>query len=186
MREVRAWVEKFDPHSGQWLTSPSRALEDLGPVPYGYIKYRAQFPYKSEPKMFISTIAEDGKKVFLNGKLVEEASNAKPQVEIALPKYAQAGTNTLEISYELFGSPNFGEKLGELKGIESARYGPDARTAWTIDSWQIQRFPAAMRGREIDPEFSVGGWQPSSIGGATSITRMPVAFSWCRRLSVKE
>jgi hypothetical protein len=130
--------------------------------------------------MFITTSADDGKKVFLNGKLVEEASNAKPQVEIALAKYAQAGTNTLEISYELFGSPNFGEKLGELKGIESARYGPDAKATWPIDSWQIQRFPAARRGREIDPEFSVGGWQPASIGGATSSKELLPAFAWCR------
>jgi hypothetical protein len=180
LQEVRTWVEKFDANSGQWLTGPPRALEDLGPVPYGYVKYRAQFPYHAEPKMFISTFAEDGKRVFLNGKLVEEASNAKRQVEFALAKYAQAGTNTLEISYELFGSPNFGEKLGELKGIESARCGADAQAAAAIDSWQIQRFPAARRGREIDPEFSVGGWQPSSIGGATSNKELLPAFTWCR------
>jgi len=180
LREVRTWVEKFDPNSGQWLSSPPRALEDLGPIPYGYVKYRAQFPYNGEPKMFISTSAEDGKKVFLNGKLVPEAANAKTQVEFALAKYAQSGPNTLEISYELFGSPNFGEKLGELKGIESVRYGADAKAAAAVDSWQIQRFPAAMRGKEIDPEFSVGGWQSSSIGGATSTKELLPAFTWCR------
>jgi len=83
-----------DEPCGRWRTSDHS---------YGYVKYRAQFPYKGESKMFISTVAEDVKRVFLNGKLVEEASNAKPQVEIALAKYAQPGTNTLEISYELFG-----------------------------------------------------------------------------------
>ncbi len=180
LQVTRSWVEKFDAKAGQWLSSPLRALEDLGPLPYGYVKYRAQFPYKGEPKMFISTVAEDGKKVFLNGKLVEDASNAKPQVEIALAKYAQAGTNTLEIAYELFGSVNGGDKLGELKGIEAVRYGPNAQATWPIDSWQIQRFPAAMRGREIDPEFSVGGWQPASTGGAPSTKELLPAFTWCR------
>ena len=182
LREVRTWVEKFDASSGEWLTSPLRALEDLGPIPYGYVKYRAQFAYHGEPTMFISTRAEDGKKVFLNGKFLPEASNTKPQVEFSVANYARIGTNTLEIAYELFGSPNFGEKLGELKGLESVRYGADAKSGAAIESWQIQRFPAAMRGRGIDPDFSVGRWQPGSIGGValSADTELLPAFTWSR------
>src|SRR5260370_10317179 len=111
--------------------------------------------------MSISSFADDDRKGVVNGKVVAEASVPTKQVEFPLSSFAQSGTNTIEIAYEAFGSPNFGEKLGELKGIESVRLGNAA-----MDSWQIQRFPAAMRGREIDPAFSVGGWQAALLGGA--------------------
>ena len=58
----------------------------------------------------------------------------------------------MEISYELFGAPNFGENLGELKGLESAGIGADFASAKGLESWQIQRYAALMRGREINPE----------------------------------
>ncbi|PYV06882.1 MAG: hypothetical protein DMG26_02050 [Acidobacteria bacterium] len=189
LNEVETWVEKFDPGSGEWLNSPARALEDLGPIPYGYVKYRAEFSASPESRMAISTFADDAKKVFVNGKLVAEASNSKKQVEFSLSGYAQTGTNTLEIAYELFGSPNFGENIGELKGVESVRCGADLQSATAITSWQIQRFPAAMpaatpaatKTRDIDPNFSLGGWSSSTLaeGGGPSTELVP-AFTWCR------
>jgi len=173
-----AWVEKFDPGAGQWLTGPARALEDLGPVPYGYVKFRAEFNFNGEPRMFVSTLADDAKKVFINGKLAGEAANSKKQVDFPLANYAQAGNNLLEISYELFGAPNGDENLGELKGIASVRIGADPQSARSIESWQIQRFPPPMRGREIDPEFGV--WGPASfLAGAAPAPTVP-AFTWCR------
>lgn len=184
LKQVQSWVEKFDPDSGRWLVGPARPLEELGPLPYSYVKYRAQFPYGGERRMYLSAFANDGKKVFLNGKLVIEASNTKKRLEFSLADYAQAGTNTIEIAYELFGSPNFGGNLGEPKGLESVRYGTDLDSAALIDSWQIQRFPASMRGREVDPEFSVGGWRAGSLGGTEprqgpALDLVP-AFTWCR------
>jgi hypothetical protein len=173
-----AWVEKFDPASGQWLTTPARAIEDLGPVPYGYVKYRAQFNSKGEARMFISTLADDAKMVFINGKLVTEASNSKPQIDFPLTPYAQPGNNLLEISYELFGAPNFGDNLGELKGIDSVRLGDASPSARPLDSWQIQRFPAPMRGREIDSQFGV--WTPASFSGGGGGRPVIPAFTWCR------
>jgi len=179
LSEVETWVEKFDPAAGQWLTTPLRALEDLGPLPYGYVKYRTQFTAGGQPKMFISTVADDAKKVFLNGKFVTEASNAKRQTEIPLDGYAQVGANTLEISYELFGSPNFGENIGELKGIESVRLGADAPSATAIDSWQVQRFPAPMKGREVDPAFAPGA-QAVTLSAIEPAKEPVPAFTWCR------
>src|SRR5438876_6762528 len=38
--------------------------------------------------------------------------------------------------------------IGELKGLESVRYGADLQSATPINSWQIQRFPAAMPDRK--------------------------------------
>ena len=182
LNEVQTWVEKFDPGLGDWLKTPLRPLEDLGAIPYGYVKYRAEFSYSRQAKMFISAFADDAKKVFLNGKLVTEASNVKKQLEFPLVGYAQAGTNTLEIAYELFGSPNFGDRLGELKGLESVRHGADPQSAVAVNSWQIQRMPALMRGRQIDPEFSAGSWTaaaPLSFGGPQEMIPF---FTWCRSM----
>jgi len=179
LNEVEAWEEKFDPHVGTWINTPLRALEDLGPLPYGYVKYRAQFTANGQPNMFISAFADDEKKVFLNGKLVAEASNAEKLVVIPLARNTQAGTNTIEIAYEAFGSPNFGVKLGELKGIEAVRLGTDAQSGTLIDSWQVQLFPAPMKGRELDLAFSHGG-QTATLSGPASSKELAPAFTWCR------
>ena len=179
LSEVETWEEKFDPSVGAWINTPLRALEDLGPLPYGYVKYRAQFSVNGQPKMFISAFADDAKKVFLNGKLVSEASNTKKQVEIPLPENTQAGANLIEIVYELFGSPNFGANIGELHGIESVRVGTDAQTGAAIDSWQVQLFPGPMKGRELDPAFSPRG-QTVSLSGVASSKELTPVFTWCR------
>jgi hypothetical protein len=172
-------VEKFDPATGEWLTGPLHALEDMGAVPYGYVKYRAAFTFNGEPKMFLSTRADDAKKVFVNGKFVAEASNRETLIDFPLAKYAQPGSNLVEISYELFGAPNFGEKLGELKGLESAGIGADFPSARGLESWQIQRYAALMRGREINPQAG-GAWTPASfLGGGENQPPVP-AFTWCR------
>jgi len=180
LNQVQSWTEKFDANSGEWLKSPARPLEELGRVPYGYVKYYAQFSYSGEPTMYVSTFANDFKKVFLNGKLVLEASNAKKQTEFPLAKYAASGSNTIEVSYEAFGSPHFGPSLGELKGIESVRYGRGPNDGPTIENWQIQRFPAPMRGRDIDPEFSVGVWKLAALSEVAPGQGLVPAFTWCR------
>jgi hypothetical protein len=178
LSEGSAWVEKFDPSAGTWLASPLHALEDLGPVPYGYVKYRTQFSSGGESRMFLATFADDTKKVFINGKLVTEAANSEKQVDFSLTNYTQPGDNLLEISYELFGAPNFGENLGELKGVRSVGVGADLPSARDLASWQIQRFAAPMRGRELDPAF--GAWTPASfMAGAGSQPAVP-SFTWCR------
>ncbi len=178
LTEGDAFVEKFDPATGEWLTGPLHALEDLGPVPYGYVKYRASFNFNGEAKMFVSTRADDAKRIFVNGKFVAEASNQEKLIDFPLAKYAQPGANLVEISYALFGAPNFGENLGELKGLESVGIGADFPSAKGLESWQIQRYPTLMRGREINPEAGV--WTPASfLGGAESQSPVP-SFTWCR------
>jgi Glycosyl hydrolases family 35/Beta-galactosidase, domain 2 len=181
LNDLTTWTERFEPGLGTWTPGSLRPLEESGPIPYGYVKYRAEFSASDlSGKLFINAFADDGKKVFLNGKPVPEASVAKTQVEFSLAGYAKAGTNTLEIAYELFGSPNGGEKLGELKGIESARFGADAQSSTAIDSWQVQRFPAPMRGRELDPQFPVRGWKPTSLAPVSPGGELVPAFIWCR------
>ncbi|HEX5484336.1 MAG TPA: beta-galactosidase, partial [Terriglobia bacterium] len=41
--DVERWVEQFDLHSGDWTTGPCQPLEKIGEIPYGYVKYSAQF-----------------------------------------------------------------------------------------------------------------------------------------------
>ncbi|HEV2498438.1 MAG TPA: beta-galactosidase [Terriglobia bacterium] len=178
--QAEMWVEKFDLNTGDWLTSPAQALELMGEIPYGYVKYHAEFEAASTSQMAFSTFADDGKQVFINGKNVKEASNNKPQVQFDASSYLQSGANTLEIAYELFGSPNFGPKMAELKGLEFARVWSDPSKVVTIEPWKIQRVPAAMRGRAIDPEFSVGGWQAASLGSFAPDTNIISAFCWIR------
>jgi hypothetical protein len=181
LNKLATWVERFDPNSGKWEQGAARSLDDFGLLPYGYIKYRTEFSLSdTSGKMFIQTRADDGKKVFLNGKLVPDASVPKTQVEFPLAGFAQPGTNTLEISYELFGNPNFGKEISELKGIESARYGADPQSATPINNWQIQLFPAPMRGRELDPQFPTRDWKPAQIAPAASSRELVPAFTWGR------
>lgn len=181
LNDVTTWTDRFDRASGKWLESPLRPLEDLGPIPYGFVKYRAEFSSSgSQGKMFIKTFDDDGKQVFVNGKLVKEASVAKNDVEAALAGIAQQGANTVEIVYELFGSYNGGEKMGNLKGIESVRIGADAQSAVAIKTWQIQPSPPPMRGRVLDPKLSTRGWKQASLASYGSGKELVPAFTWCR------
>jgi hypothetical protein len=180
IREVQISVERFDTSVGSWITTPARALEELGPIPYGYVKYRAEINFNNQPKMYISAFTNDGKKVFVNGKLVPEASRAEKFVEFATAAYFNPGANRLEISYELFGSTEFGDEvqMSELKGISSVRLSADPSST-AVEKWQVQCFPAARRGRTVDPDFSFGAWTTVGLGGAAGSELLP-AFAWCR------
>jgi hypothetical protein len=174
-------VERFGNTAGEWLATPLRPLDDLGALPYGYVKYRAQFSYAGEPRMFLTAFSDDGKKVFLNGKLAPEASKTAKSLDLALAGYVRPGANHIEIAYEQFGNPNFGEGIGEMKGLEAVRLGRDESSAKPVQNWQVQRFPAIMQGRNLDVHFTGEGWEqgPSAVGGNASSGIVP-AFTWCR------
>jgi Glycosyl hydrolases family 35/Beta-galactosidase, domain 2 len=181
LKAEETWVERFNPGVGEWHSSPLRPLDDLGPLPYGYVKYVAQFEYRGEPRMFLRAFADDGKKVFVNGRLVPEASKPLTNVDFALgTDAAPSAANRIEIAYELFGAPNFGEQLSEMKGIDSVRYGNDEALAAPIENWKIQCFPAAMRGRRVDPNFAAhSAGAPPASGTPIHGGIVPV-FTWCR------
>ena len=182
IKAVQTSVEHFDTKLGNWITSPARVLEDIGPIPYGYVKYKAHLKFNNESKMYISTFTDDGKKVFLNGKYVPEASNPDKFMEFSPSPYLTPGDNTVEISYELFGSTEFGDEvqMSELKGVSSVRLSGDPETSTKVESWQIQTFPASMRGREVDPDFSFGAWNTATLGAASPTQDLAPAFTWCR------
>jgi hypothetical protein len=180
LSEGQAWVERFDTASSHWQGSAPGALEDTGPVPYGYVKYKAQFDYSNEARMFVSTFADDALKAFINGKLVEEALKPAKTIDFELAKYAKPGTNTLEIAYEAFGADNGDKTLGDLKGIEFVRIGSDAQSGSAIASWQIQRFAAPMRGRDVDTDFAAAAWSPASYQAFGAAEQLLPAFTWCQ------
>jgi hypothetical protein len=177
LKAVPLWAERFDTGQGSWVSTPLRPLDDLGALPYGYVKYRAEFNYAGQPRMFITTFANDGKKVFINGKLVPQASKPLKTADFALADFARSGSNTLEISYELFGAPNFEENIGEMKGIAAVRYGQNESSGTSIEKWLVQRFPASMQGRRLDPDFSPSQTATSSTASRSGIVP---AFCWCQ------
>ena len=187
LNDLTTWTERFDLNSGEWSSGALGALEDSGDIPYGYVKYRAEFTTAAgDQSLFITTFADDAKKVFLHGKLLEAAANNKKDVEVKLPALA-AGSHKLEISYELFGSPNFGENIGELKGLKSARVGADEKSAAAIASWHVQRYPAGSRGlrtgrgrQQLAPNFGARGWPPVSLSAGAPKGSFVPAFTWCR------
>jgi hypothetical protein len=178
--QFTSWVEKIDPSLGDWKTTPAIPLEKLGPLPYGYVKYRAQFQYSGTEQMFLSSYTNDKRQVFINGKHVPAFSVPGIATVGSLQGIASPGANTLEILYEAFGSANFGTAIAELKGIQAANIGADNQSAVQIASWQVQAFPAIMRGRELNPDYSGGAWESASIGGAASDTEVRPMFTWVR------
>ncbi len=179
LTEAESWVETFELDSGDWFSGSLQPLEKLGQIPYGYVKYVTEFRAGANDGMSISTFDDDGKQVFINGKRVAEASNPDMGEKFALGPYVHEGTNRLEISYELFGSYNGRLQMERLKGIKSVRVLRHLDVPAAINNWKIQRVPAAMRGREIDPEFSLGGWQNATLGGGSPREWMP-GFCWTR------
>jgi Beta-galactosidase jelly roll domain len=182
IKQVQFSVERCDISLGKWTSGPSRVLEDLGPVPYGYVKYRAHFSFNGEAMMYISAFTDNDKKVFLNGKYVAQASQPGRFVGFSPAAYVQHGDNFVDIIYELFGSTEFGEeeKMAEINGIASLRLGPDWQAGTSITDWQIQTFPAAMRGRDVDSNFSFGAWKMMSLGTERTSGELVPAFTWCR------
>jgi hypothetical protein len=180
IRSVDTWVERFDPALGDWMLSPLKPLEELGQIPYGYVKYQHEFSTNSGGTIALTAYADDGKKVFLNGKPIAEASTPATHAALSLAG-VKPGLNTLEIVYELFGSPNFGPKIAELKGIASATLLGDSGQVPLDGPWRIQRVPAPMRGREVDPDFHAGPvTRAGLIEQATTAAEPAPAFTWCR------
>ncbi len=176
------WVERFDPRVGQWEASTLRTLDGTGLVPYGYVKYRAELSAATaSDQLFISSYAEDERKVFLNGKLIPELSNAQTTAQASLANLlGGAEDSALEISYEAFGTPNFGPKLGELKGIESVKIGPDSSSARPVQGWQMARFMALAEPHGLNPQWSQVDWQPAKFMPSIGQPSPVPAFTWCR------
>lgn len=128
----------------------------------------------------MAALSDEGKKAFVNGKLVSEVSNSKEFIGVEASRYLKSGANTIEISYELFGAPNAGPKLGELKGLDFVRVGDNPQTGTLVETWQIQTFSAAAHGREVNPDFAFGQWQEGFLDDANAEDKFVPAFTWCR------
>lgn len=175
------WVERFNPESGGWKRSTLKPLEDEGPDPYGYVKYMTRFTHSSQKKMFIDAYTDDGKKVFINGQYVAEASTKARKVEFELAKkYAKPGANTLEIAYESFGALNGHKEMGDLKGVRSVSIGRSPQSGTPVGSWEIQRFPAPMNGRKLNQDFEPQALRKAVFQTTGLSQKLIPAFTWCR------
>lgn len=173
------WVESFDLSEGKWVTTGLVPLEKLGQLPYSYVKYHTSFEWHGEPNLFVDTLTEDQKQVFLNGTRIADISRPDRSLTSALAGHAKEGSNLLEISYECFGSPNFGPTMAELKGISGIHLGDDQKKA-EIAPVHIQMSSAAMVGREINPEYSSSAWHKAMLGAAPRATDFVPAYTWFR------
>jgi Glycosyl hydrolases family 35/Beta-galactosidase, domain 2/Beta-galactosidase jelly roll domain len=179
--QVNTWVERLDTKSGKWVRSSDRVLEDIGPVPFGYVKYRTHISFKDEPRACLQSFTNNDKKIFINGKLVPGASKPDRFLEFPTKGYFQPSDNTVEISYELFGSTEFGEtaRMAELNGIESIRLGANPDQSNGVNTWDIQTFPAPMNGRQLDPAFIFSGKKTVTLGTSSTSAELVPAFTWC-------
>lgn len=179
LAEGEFMVERFDPSRGDWLHTSPVFLETLGRIPYGYVKYRAEFDYQGGSKLFVETHTEDSKQVFLNGQHIAELSLPKRSVSCALDGWAKRGKNLLEISYEAFGSENGNDEMSELKGICVIRIGDEAKSS-AIDTVAIQRFSPTMKEHRADMAGAPGEWRSGRAGDATGADDLVPAFTWFR------
>mgnify|MGYP001499279172 CR=1 FL=1 len=179
LTDVKYWVERFDPSAGEWLNAAPSPLEKLGPVPYGYVKYRAPFESKAGNTLFIDSFTADGVQAFLNGNAIKKLVKPSKSISIDLAGRGQPGPNLLEVSYEAFGSANFGPEIQEMKGIQSIRI-ETGQQSRTISPVQFQRFPAAMHGRELNQDYSGGPWQAEQLGASSPNDSLTPSFTWLR------
>lgn len=177
VEDGRFRVEQFDPAEGKWLHSAPMALEKLGQIPYGYVKYRGSFDWNGEEKLYMETFTKQMKRVFVNGVLVPELSRDGQAVSASLTGFAKQGKNLLEISYEAFGSANFGKEMAELTGISGIHLGSDQKKS-AVAELEIQLVPAAMHGREVDPQYGAASSRQVKLGTVSGPGAFAPAYTW--------
>jgi hypothetical protein len=177
--EVQTWIEPSDPASGS-LTINLGPLEELGEIPYGYVKYRSEFRYNGESTLALSLFTADTAKVFVNGHYLRGTTDKSGrEISFPLAGHAKPGKNTIDISYEAFGSANFGPEMAELKGIQSAKLKSEGDDSREIGPWHVHRVPAVLRGARLDLE-RLGAWQSKATLQKSGSTAEPVpASTWC-------
>jgi hypothetical protein len=179
LTNVKYRVEKFDTSVGEWQNIAPAPLEKLGPLPYGYVKYRAQFNSQPGDKIWIDAYTADGIQAFVNGKSVQRLPKPAKSLSIDLAEHGAAGLVLLELAYEAFGSANFGPEIQEMKGIQSIRVGSSSQST-ALSPLQIQRFPAAMEGRGLNQDYGADMWQEATLGAAAASGLLKPAFTWLR------
>ena len=179
------WVERLNSAAGVWIGSRGRTLEDIGPIPFGYVKYRARVVFRGEAVLYLRSFTRNDKRVFINGRFVAEASTAEAFIAFAPPAWMRTGDNVIEVVYELFGSTEFGEtaRMAELNGIDSLTIGESTAAAVVVKDWEVQTFAVPMKGRELNAQFVFDGAIPVTISdresSRTADASDPVAaFAW--------
>jgi hypothetical protein len=177
--EVETWIERCDTASGS-RTINLAPLEELGEVPYGYVQYRSEFDYNGESTLALSLFTADAAKVFVNGKRLRGTTDKSGrEMSFPLTGHAKPGKNTIDISYEAFGSANFGPEMAELKGIQSAKLQSDGRDRADIGPWHVHGVPAVLRGGRLDLEMLGAERIKRTLQGSGSTAEAVPTFTWC-------
>lgn len=111
------------------------------------------------------------------GRFVPELSSADRSLSVSLTGRARSGSNLLEISYEAFGSANGNLEMQELTGISGIRIGSDQKSV-EISNIAVQRVPAAMKGREVNPDYVAQSAQRQKLGSGSGHEEYAPAYVW--------
>ena len=183
IEDVKYWVEEIASAPGDWSRGPLLPLEKIGPVPYGWVKYRSTFSADATSRLQLETYTNHTSRVFINGQLLPELA-AKPEKskQLSLGALVKPGANEIEVVYDCFGAANFGPQLQDLSGLKSAAILFPGGRREMIEDWRHQVAPAPMRGRAVDPNYVFGAWQDGSIGALSQEFGEPLvpAFVWAR------
>jgi len=181
--DVQYWVEEIASGPGDWSHGPLLPIENMGPVPYGWVKYRSTFSADATSRLQVETYTNHPSRIFINGRLLPELT-AKPETkkQLSLGALVKPGANQIEVVYDCFGAANFGPQLQDVSGLKSAAILAPGGGREIIEDWQHQLVPAPMRGRNVDPGYVFGTWQNGSIGALTQEFGEPPApaFVWVR------
>lgn len=166
---------------------PVTTVKELQPLEFmniyhkGYVTYSADFDADDIDSMIVRYFEGSSKSgrsrqtvgdpalVYLNGKLVPEASGWHPRkIHFDAGKYAQPGTNRIDVIMEKIGRPNGagGWGMGEPKGLAAVSYSSGGKTTemTTVTGWNIAVGTQGQNSGFHQPEYNDSAWQTVQLG----------------------
>lgn len=130
----------------------------------GFYRYETEFSWNGNAMdLLLIAYAPDPKLVFLNGRVISEASNSSRSVKVPLRMYARKGRNVLTVLYEQPGRPNFGWGINELKGIAGALL--ISKEARELVEWRMNKTQRIdEEAPETQPDFEDKSWVLVKVG----------------------
>jgi|GEM_PF-5122761 len=175
--DLKTWVERVDPVRRKWLKGSGKSLEQIGVLPFGFVKYLTTLTWDGRSRIYLKSFGINEKKVFLNGELLSEWSHQDRYIDLSSANRLRPGVNHLTVIYEQFGSNEFGEtaRLLELNGVDSLQI---IGGSSSVEAWKIQTHPLPVKGRDLDPAFTFPGTPFKAFDGESGAPALLPAFTW--------
>lgn len=165
--ESSAWSAE-DLRAGEgWKPGELRPLHELGWHDKGFYRYRAEFEWKGEKGIQVTTLAADHPVVAVNGRMVPMAGSDR-LLSGPLEGIARLGRNTIEVLCENRGRTKFGEGMEESKGLSRVELVADWRPERLLERWKYSMAGAeepADSSAETKPTLDDSGWKDIRLAG---------------------